>query len=44
MFKNKIKAIKIGLLLVWILPTISQALDKDHFFKYLLKSSYPEER
>ncbi len=42
MFKNKIKAIKIGLLLVCILPTISQALDKDHFFKYLLKSSYPE--
>ena len=42
MIKNKIKAIKIGFLIVCILPTISQALDKDYILKYLLKSSYPE--
>ena len=42
MFKNRIKAIKIGFLLVCILPTIAQALDKDDLLKYLLKSSYPE--
>lgn len=42
MFKNRIKAIKFGFLLVCILPTISQALDKDDLLKYLLKSSYPE--
>ena len=42
MIKNKIKAIKIGFLIVCILPTISQALDKDYILKYLVKSSYPE--
>lgn len=42
MIKNKIKAIKVGFLIVCILPTISQALDKDYILKYLVKSSYPE--
>lgn len=42
MIKNKIKAIKIGFLIVCILPTISQALDKEDILKYLVKSSYPE--
>lgn len=42
MKKNKIKAIKIGFLIVCILPTISQALDKEDILKYLVKSSYPE--
>lgn len=42
MNKNKIKAIKIGFLIVCILPTISQALDKEDILKYLVKSSYPE--
>lgn len=42
MIKNKIKAIKIGFLIVCILPTISQALDKEGILKYLVKSSYPE--
>ena len=42
MFKDKIKAIKIGFLLVCILPTISQALDKEDMLKYLFKYSYPE--
>lgn len=42
MIKNKIKVIKVGFLIVCILPTISQALDKDYILKYLVKSSYPE--
>lgn len=42
MIKNKIKAIKIGFLIVCILPTISHALDKEDILKYLVKSSYPE--
>lgn len=42
MIKNKIKAIKIGFLIVCILPNISQALDKEDILKYLVKSSYPE--
>lgn len=42
MIKKKIKAIKIGFLIVCILPTISQALDKEDILKYLVKSSYPE--
>lgn len=42
MIKNKIKAIKIGFLIVCILPTISQALDKEDILRYLVKSSYPE--
>lgn len=42
MIRKKIKAIKIGLLIVCILPTISQALDKEDILKYLVKSSYPE--
>ena len=42
MLKNKIKAIKIGFLIVCILPNISLALDKEDILKYLVKSSYPE--
>ena len=42
MIKNKIKAIEIGFLIVCILPTVSQALDKEDILKYLVKSSYPE--
>lgn len=42
MFKNKIKAIKIGFLLVCILPNICQALDKEDLFKFLVKTAYPE--
>ena len=42
MIKNKIKAIEIGFLIVCILHTVSQALDKEDILKYLVKSSYPE--
>ena len=42
MLKNKIKAIKIGFLIVCILPTFSYALDKEDILEYLVKSSYPE--
>lgn len=42
MIKNKIKAIKIGFLIVCILPTICQALDKEDILKYLVRTSYPE--
>ncbi|MEG0050610.1 MAG: stage II sporulation protein P [Terrisporobacter sp.] len=42
MLKNKIKAIKVGFLIVCILPTMSYALDKEDILKFLVKSSYPE--
>lgn len=42
MFKNKIKAMKIGFLIVCILPTMSYAFDKEDLLKFLVKSSYPE--
>ena len=34
MIKNKIKAIEIGFLIVCILPTVSQALDKEDILKF----------
>lgn len=42
MIRKNVKAIKIGFLIVCILPTISQALDKEDILKYLVKTSYPE--
>ena len=42
MIKNKIKAMKIGFLIVCILPTMSYALDKEDILKYLVQLSYPE--
>ena len=42
MIKNKIKTIKLGFLIVCILPTFSYALDKEDILEYLVKSSYPE--
>ena len=42
MIRNKIKAIKIGLLIMCILPNFSYALDKEDILEYLIKSSYPE--
>ena len=42
MLRNKIKAMKIGFLIVCILPTMSYAFDKEDLLKFLVKSSYPE--
>lgn len=42
MFKKRIKAFVVACVLVCILPTISCAIDKDNFLKFLINSSYPE--
>ncbi|RDY29688.1 stage II sporulation protein P [Romboutsia weinsteinii] len=42
MLKKRIKAIVMACVLVCILPTISLAIDKEEFLKFLIDSSYPE--
>ena len=42
MLKKRIKAFVVACVLVCFLPTISCALDKDNFLKFLINSSYPE--
>lgn len=42
MLKKRIKAIAMACMLVCILPTISFALDKEEFLKFLIDTSYPE--
>lgn len=42
MLKKRIRATAIICVLICILPTISCALDKDEFIKFLINSSYPE--
>ncbi|MEF9990749.1 MAG: stage II sporulation protein P [Romboutsia sp.] len=44
MLRNRIKAISVACMLICILPTLSYAIDKDEFGKFLINSSYPESK